>query len=343
MSNSPLVCYTNISPNKNVGRNHSIDTVTIHCTAGHMSVESLGNWFAKTSTQASSNYGIGDDGRIGMYVQEGDRSWCSSSPSNDNRAVTIEVSSDSGHPYACTDAAYRSLINLLVDICKRNGIAELKWRGDKSLIGHVDKQNMTVHKWFRPDKSCPGEYLLSRHTQIAAEVNTILKGGTYTKPSNTTTSGGKSIDVIAQEVIAGKWGTGEERKNLLTAAGYDYSTVQARVNQLLGGGGKSSATTTTKSVDTIAQEVIAGKWGTGDDRKNRLRAAGYDYSTIQNRVNQLLGSGTKSSTASNKKSIDIIAREVIAGKWGNGEDRKNRLKAAGYDYSTVQKRVNQLI
>lgn len=342
MSNSPLVNYTKISPNKNVGRNHVIDTVTIHCTAGHISIESLGNWFSKRSTEASSNYGIGDDGRIGMYVQESDRSWCSSSPSNDNRAVTIEVSSDSGHPYACTDAAYRSLIRLLVDICKRNGIAELKWRGDKSLIGRVDKQNMTVHMWFRPDKTCPGEYLLKRHTQIAAEVNTILKGGTYTKPTNTTAHGGKTIDSVANEVIAGKWGTGEERKNLLTAAGYDYSTVQARVNQLLGGGSKS-ARTTTKSIDAIAHEVIAGKWGTGDDRKNRLRSAGYDYATIQNRVNQLLGSGSKASTTSNKKSIDAIAREVIVGKWGNGDDRKNRLRAAGYDYNAVQKRVNQLI
>lgn len=288
MSNSSLVNYTKISPNKNIGRNHKIDTVTIHCTAGHISVESLGNWFSKSSTGASSNYGIGDDGRIGMYVQESDRSWCSSSPSNDNRAVTIEVSSDAGHPYSCTDAAYKSLIKLLADICKRNGIPELRWRGDKNLIGQIDKQNMTVHMWFK-NKNCPGEYLYNKHGQIAAEVNAILKGASYTQStSSTTTSTNKSIDTIAQEVIAGKWGTGDDRKNRLKAAGYDYSTIQNRVNQILGSGGKASSSTNQKSIDTIAKEVIAGKWGNGSDRKNRLKAAGYDYNAVQKRVNQLV-------------------------------------------------------
>ena len=174
MSNSPLVSYTRISPNKSIGRNHIIDTVSIHCTAGRCSVESLGGIFSHTSAQASSNYGVGDDGRIGMYVEEKDRSWCTSSRSNDMRAITIEVSSDSFHPYRVTDAAYNGLIKLLVDICKRNpNIQRLKWKGDKSLIGQVNKQNMTVHRWFA-NKACPGDYLYSRHAQIADEVNKIL-------------------------------------------------------------------------------------------------------------------------------------------------------------------------
>ena len=188
MSNSPLVNYTKISPNKNSPRNHKIDTITIHCVVGQCSVETIGDVFAPTSRQASSNYGIGPDGRIGMYVEEKDRSWCSSSASNDNRAITIEVASDTKEPYAVTDAAYRSLIKLLVDICKRNGIKELKWKGDKSLIGQVDKQNMTVHRWF-DNKSCPGEYLYSRHAKIAAEVNArLLKSpvsSTEAKPEET--------------------------------------------------------------------------------------------------------------------------------------------------------------
>ena len=175
MSNSPLVCYTKISPNRNSPRNHKIDTITIHCMAGNMSIESCGNCFYPTSRKASSNYGIGSDGRIGMYVEEKDRSWCTSSASNDNRAITIEVANDGGEStgWHVSYAAYKSLIDLCVDICKRNGIKELKWKGDKSLIGQVDKQNMTVHRWFA-NKSCPGDYLYNLHGKIAAEVNARL-------------------------------------------------------------------------------------------------------------------------------------------------------------------------
>lgn len=182
MGNSPLVTYTRISPNRTSPRNHVIDTITIHCVVGQCSVETLGNIFAQPSKYASSNYGIGYDGKIGMYVEEADRSWCSSSSENDNRAITIEVASDTTHPYAVKGAAYKALIDLLVDICQRNDIKELKWKGDKSLIGQPDKQNMTVHRWFA-NKACPGEYLYSRHAQIASEVNARLSDGTTNKPS----------------------------------------------------------------------------------------------------------------------------------------------------------------
>lgn len=173
MSNSSLVSYTRISPNRTSPRNHKIDTITIHCVVGQLSVESIGDIFAPSSRLASSNYGIGADGRIGMYVEEKDRSWCSSSASNDNRAITIEVASDISHPNAVNDKAYKSLINLLVDICKRNNIEKLLWEGDKSLIGQVSKQNMTVHRWFTT-KSCPGDYLYYKHGEIAMEVNKRL-------------------------------------------------------------------------------------------------------------------------------------------------------------------------
>ena len=173
MSNSPLVDYTRISPNKTSPRNHKIDTITIHCVCGQCSVETLGDIFAKSSRQASSNYGIGSDGRIGMYVEEKDRSWCSSSPANDNRAITIEVASDTTHPYAVNDKAYASLIRLLVDICQRNDIKELKWSGDKALVGQVDKQNMTVHRWFAATE-CPGDFLYGLMGTIADTVNAQL-------------------------------------------------------------------------------------------------------------------------------------------------------------------------
>lgn len=175
MSNSPLVSYTKLSPNHSGKRKHIIDTVSIHCVAANATVEALGATFASPSRQASSNYGIGSDGRIALYVDEANRSWCTSSPDNDHRAITIEVSNNGGAPdWPVSAAAYESLIRLLVDICRRNpGIGRLRWQGNKTLIGQVDKQNMTVHRWFAA-KACPGDYLYNRHGQIAAEVNRRL-------------------------------------------------------------------------------------------------------------------------------------------------------------------------
>lgn len=183
MSNSPLVTYTRISPNKTSPRKSKIDTITIHCVVGQLSVETLGNVFAPISRQASSNYGIGTDGRIAMYVEEKDRSWCSSNAANDNRAITIECASDTTHPYAINDKVYKALIELLIDICRRNRIKELKWKADKSLIGQPDKQNLTVHRWFA-NKSCPGDYIYNRLGQIASEVNTKLNGGSSVNKPN---------------------------------------------------------------------------------------------------------------------------------------------------------------
>lgn len=171
MSNSTLVDYTKISPNRTSPRNHAIDTITIHCVVGQCSVETLGNIFAPTSRQASSNYGVGVDGRIGMYVEEKDRSWCSSNAANDNRAITIEVASDTAHPYAVNAKAYAALLDLVTDICRRNGIKKLVWSTNKNeRVNHLNGCNMTVHRDYA-NKSCPGDYLYERHGAIAAEVN----------------------------------------------------------------------------------------------------------------------------------------------------------------------------
>lgn len=201
MSNSSLICFTRISPNKTSPRNHVIDTISIHCMAGQLSVESCGNVFAPTSRKASSNYGIGPDGRIGMYVEEKDRSWCTSNAANDHRAITIEVASDNKPPYAVTEAAYNSLINLLVDICKRNGIKKLLWQANPAFIGQVNKQNMTVHRWFAK-KACPGDYLYNKHGQIAADVNKRLGQSTIqpivatTPAEKPSTSGNVTIKTV---------------------------------------------------------------------------------------------------------------------------------------------------
>lgn len=174
MSNSALVSYTKLSPNHSGKRTHVIDTISIHCMAGNLSVETCGALFAQSSRQASSNYGIGSDGRIALYVDEANRSWCTSSRSNDQRAITIEVAnSQAKDPWPVTDEAYAALIDLLVDICQRNDIKQLLWRGDSSLIGQVTLQNMTVHRWFAA-KACPGDWLYQRHGQIAEAVNQRL-------------------------------------------------------------------------------------------------------------------------------------------------------------------------
>lgn len=222
MNNSPLVSYTKISPNKTSPRKHKIDTITIHCVVGQCSVETLGNVFAPASKKVSSNYGIGSDGRIGMYVEEKDRSWCSSNSANDNRAITIECASDTKPPYAINDKVYKSLIKLCADICKRNGIKELKWKADKSLIGQVDKQNMTVHRWFA-NKSCPGDYIYNRLGKIAKEVNAIIGS------SASTTQPEKPKPVEAPETKIYRVQTGAFRKkdnalllcNKVKLAGFD--------------------------------------------------------------------------------------------------------------------------
>lgn len=183
MSNSPLATYKKISPNRTSPRKHKIDTISIHCAVGPFTAKELLNLshFTKYNPKsgASCNYAIGKDGSIGIGVEERDRSWCTSSKTNDHRAITIEVASDKVHPYKVTEAAYKSLIELLVDICKRNEIKELKWKGDKSLIGNVSKQNMTVHRWFA-NKTCPGDFLYTRHGEIASEVNKKLNTKTKT-------------------------------------------------------------------------------------------------------------------------------------------------------------------
>lgn len=305
MSNSPLVSYTKISPNKSSPRNHKIDTVTIHCVVGQCSVETLGNVFAPTSRQASSNYGIGYDGRIGMYVEEKDRSWCSSNAANDNRAITIEVASDTKEPYAVNAKVYAALIDLLVDICKRNGIKELVWSTNKAdRVNHKNGCNMTVHRDYA-NKSCPGTYLYERHAQIASEVNKRL-GSTNIKPAPEKPSGG------LYRVQTGAFKSKANADAMLAkvkAKGFD--TYMVKVGDLY-------------KIQVGAFKVKANAEAT----LKKLQAAGF--------------SGFITTEQGAGKSVDELAREVLQGKWGNGAERKKRLEAAGYDYAAVQKKVNQL-
>ena len=176
-TNSKMVVYTKLSPNHSGQRTHSIDRISPHCVVGQVSAESLGNIFAKSSYKASSNYGIDKDGRVGLYVEEKNRSWCTSSNANDQRAVTIECASDTASPYRMNNAVYETLIKLCTDICRRNGKKKLIWFGDKNKTLNYspksDEMVITVHRWFA-NKSCPGDWLYSRLGDLAKRVTEEL-------------------------------------------------------------------------------------------------------------------------------------------------------------------------
>lgn len=185
MSNSAMVDIITISPNKTSPRTHAIDTITIHCMCAQWTAAEACRYFYRTAVSASPNYVVGCDGTIGLCVEESDRSWCSSNRVNDHRAITIEVASDKSAPYKVRPVAYSKLIELVADICQRNGIKELIWSDEKEKrVNHTDGCNMTVHRDFA-NKACPGEYLYSLQPDIAKAVNEILSGKKqYTAKSN---------------------------------------------------------------------------------------------------------------------------------------------------------------
>ena len=192
MSNSSLATYTKISPNKTSPRTAKIDTITIHCMAGQMTAKACADMFYNSgkydTNKASSNYCVGYDGSIAVSVAESDRSWCSSNGTNDHRAITIEVASDSTSPYAVKDAAYKALIKLVADICKRNNIKKLVWSDTKTdRVNHKNGCNMTVHRDFA-NKACPGDYLMSKMSDIATQVNKALSSTTTTTTTTNTTT-----------------------------------------------------------------------------------------------------------------------------------------------------------
>lgn len=296
MSNSKLVVYKKLSPHCNKPRNHKIDKIVIHHMAGNLTIEACGQVFQ--TRQASSNYGIGTDGRIGMYVEEKNRSWATSNAAVDNRAVTIEVAnSKSGGNWPVSDKAMKSLINLCVDICKRNGIKKLKYTGGKN-------GNLLMHCWYA-STACPGPYLKSKFSYIAKEVNKKLGASGSTKNTTTTpsTSTKKTSDSYLVDVTA-------SALNIRRGAGTKHAVVgvirdkgRYTIVETSGDWGKlksgagwicldytkkvSSSSAKKKSTTEIAKEVLAGKWGNGEERRQKLEKAGYDYDTIQDKVNEL--------------------------------------------------------
>ena len=237
MSNSSLVNCTVLSPNHSGTRTHSIDRITPHCVVGQLSAASIGGCFASKSRQASCNYGIGTEGGVCLIVDEANRSWCSSSSDNDQRAITIECASNKTDPYTMNSKVYTKLIELCVDICKRNGKKKLIWIADKDkALAYKPKSNemvITVHRWFA-NKSCPGDWLYSRLGELAKEVNTRLNG-TPSKPTAPTSTAFK-VRVTADVL------------NIRAGAGTGYKIK-----------GQISETASKKNVYTIVE--VQNGWG----------------------------------------------------------------------------------
>lgn len=280
-----MVSYTRLSPNHSGQRTHSIDRITPHCVVGQLSAESICRCFTSPSRQASCNYGIGMDGRVSLCVEEKNRSWCSSSNANDQRAVTIECASDKTEPYAMNSRVYDSLVKLCTDICRRNGKKKLLWLGDRNkTLNYAPKSDemvLTVHRWFA-NKSCPGDWLYARLGDLAARVTAAL--GT-----------GISADKAAFQLyrVRKTWADSRSQKGAFSvlanakkcaSSNKGYSVFDENGKKVY----PADASSTKKSVDTIASEVIRGDWGNGDERKKKLTAAGFDYSAVQKKANELL-------------------------------------------------------
>lgn len=286
-TNSSMVSYTRLSPNHSGQRTHRIDHITPHCVVGQLSAESICGCFTSPSRQASCNYGIGTDGRVSLCVEEKNRSWCSSSNANDQRAVTIECASDKTEPYAMNSKVYDSLIKLCTDICRRNGKKKLLWLGDRNkTLNYTPKSDemvLTVHRWFA-NKSCPGGWLYARLGDLAAKVTAALSTGT-----------GVSVDKAASQLyrVRKTWADSKSQKGAFSVLANAKKCADSNKGySVFDGNGKkvypAASSGTKKSIDAIAREVIRGDWGNGDERKQKLTAAGYDYSAVQKKINELL-------------------------------------------------------
>ena len=229
-ADSSLVTSVIYSPNNSGKRVYPLTRISVHCVVGQCIASSLGNLFSNPNFEASSNYGVGKDGSIGQYVPEAYRSWCTSSYDNDNRAITIEVASDTYDPYRVTDAAYKALINLLVDICRRNGKKKLLWFGDKNkTLNYSPKSDelvMTVHRWFA-NKSCPGDYLYNLHGTIAAEVTKQLGGGSISTPTPTSSKDVAKPTVTFRVRQGGTW----QKEGFTGTAGKAITDIAIKVSK----------------------------------------------------------------------------------------------------------------
>ena len=305
---------------------YSIDKIVVHHNDGNLTVQ--GCYDVWQTREASAHYQVCTDGTIGQLVWDSNTAWHASNWAANCSSIGIEHADESRSPYHISDACLDNGAHLVAALCKYYGLGRPRWLG-----------NVFPHSYFASTE-CPASIAGDQNAEYMARAQQYydqMTGATTEEPpastgGGTSTGGEVDLNALADAVIRGEYGNGEERKQKL---GVYYDDVQAIVDQKLGKASNS------KSIDVIAEEVINGDWGNGQERIDRLTAAGYDYQSVQTRVNEILGQTSK--TESNGKTIDELAQEVINGDWGNGTERINRLRDAGYDYQAVQARVNQIL
>lgn len=325
-SNSPLAKYVRLSPCNSGQRTHTIDRISPHCVVGQCSIQSLGGWFSQASTKASANYGIDKDGNIGMFVEEKNRSWCTSSSVNDNRAITIECASDTTHPYAMHDVVFEKLVALCIDICKRNGKKKLIWWPDKNKSLNYNpaptEMIITVHRWYA-NKACPGDWLYSRLGTLAARVNAAL-GSAMTTGSDELTDGSELKKPSTVATTSPATSTASHKTVRRGSEGMDVRVLQEILNKL---------------GYTLVVDGIFGSKTYAAVTSFQVKH-GLDVDGV---VGPMTWKALESATSGAKKTNAELAKEVISGKWGNVPERKQRLEAAGYNFYDVQNEVNKLM
>jgi CW_7 repeat/N-acetylmuramoyl-L-alanine amidase len=310
---------------------HRKDKVTFHHNGGRLSHQGVLNvWKTR---EASAHFDVDAAGNVAQYVEMNEYAWACGNTEGNQRSISIEM---------CNEAT--------------NGkwpVSETTWREAARLAGWIhakvfgfrpSRDSVVPHHHWK-STTCAGPYMDDHYdafVQVAQQAYDFFRSG---GPSNPVTPppapGKKSISEIADEVIQGKWGNGDTRRFRLQQAGYDAAAVQNEVNRKLGGGDHTPPPAPArKSNDEIASEVLAGAWGNGDDRRNRLQQAGYNYDEIQRIVNTRVGNG---APAAHRSTLTEIARQVIAGHYGNGAERRRKLEGAGWNYASVQAEVNRLL
>jgi hypothetical protein len=349
-TNSPLVYKTMLS-NKHNNRKYPISKITIHHAAGVMSFDELLKFVANCGRDMSSNYVL-RQGKLGLVVEEKYRAWTSSNAENDHRAVTIEVGNSSfGGQWPIAPEDLNMLINWCADVCIRNNIPRLYYDG-------TPNGTLTLHEMFVAT-ACPGPYIKSKLNYICQEVNKIIEANSKNIVVENPVLKEQPIYKVVTDVYG--YTTASDAVNDINRkctveadTYYIFNETDRAVNVTVKSGvpgawiSKSSNKEPVKSVTptlkTVAYEVIRGEWGNGSTRVNSLNKAGYIAKNVQAAVDAILAKKSIPNIplySNAKKTTDEIVKEVIAGKWGNGAERKKRIAAAGYDYGTIQREVNK--
>lgn len=300
-------------------------SVTFHHNGGRLSLDGLLKvWETRA---ASAQFGVDGGARVGQYVKANEYAWACGNTEGNQKSIHIEMANSTLSPdWQVSEVTWR-------EACRLAG-----WLFARVIGARPTPETVHVHHDWKPT-TCAGPFVDSIRTRMFSEVSRWYDFFANENSANPVGPSKKSVAQVADEVIAGQWGNDPERSSRLTSAGYDAAAVQSAVNAKLRSG--SSSPSTRKSVSTIADEVIAGDWGNGTDRTHRLAAAGYNPGEVQAEVNQKLGFSASSPSRPVRLSLYALARQVIDGQWGNGNERRRRLASAGYDYHAVQAEVNR--